>query len=353
MGTNYRNFLIIFISVSVFLGCSLFNKLKEKLSENKEGENIEKTENREETDRSYMDLEFYNSYIGVMNKLSESVENVQKAYLQNVPEPTTIKKNTFIIIVMADTYLGFLERDYKEQYRSMYDGGDLSKLEASEEMKTTVEGDFKDLLKSIDDYMKTADKVISYYKDGDFKSDLSKAVPYDEEMKNSYKKYEDADKKIMADLKKYKPEREVRDPDDYSNPDEKSVVILENAYFNTLDQADIYMEEFRKAPDKPDLVELRKQHDQLEKVFSEESAKVQDAPFTEKSKYLKYSYEDYFAKMVKGLFDSSNDYMKKMEKGNLKDYEYNNIYDAVIRNYNNVINSYNTSINNLNSFVVY
>lgn len=133
----------------------------------------------------------------------------------------------------------------------------------------------------------------------------------------------------------------------------KSVVILENAYFNTLDQADIYMEEFRKAPDKPDLVELRKQHDQLEKVFNEESAKVQDAPFTEKSKYLKYSYEDYFAKMVKGLFDSSNDYMKKMEKGNLKDYEYNNIYDAVIRNYNNVINSYNTSINNLNSFVVY
>jgi hypothetical protein len=348
---SFKNFLVIAISLTVLLGCSLINKVKEELAE--KTESVELTEEVEKTESSAMNLEYYNAYIGVLNKLSQSAENVQKSYLQNIPDPKTIKKGTFIIAIMADTYLGFLERDYKEQYRSLNDGGELSKLTASEEMQSTIEADFKELLKSIDDYMKTADKVISYYKDGDYKDDLSKAVPYDDEMKDAYKKYEDAYTKMMDDLDKFKPEREIKDPDDYSNPDEKSIVILENAYYSILDEADKYIEQFKKSPEKPDIPELRKRHDELEKVFGEQTAKVESAPFTDKSKYLKYNYEDYFSKMMTGLLDSSDEYMKKMEKGNLKDYEYNNTYDAVVRNYNNVINAYNSSINTLNSFVIY
>lgn len=351
MGKQIKKFLLISISVTVVFGCSLINKVKEELAEEKES--VDLTEEVEKTESSAMNLEYYNTYIGILNKLSQSAENVQKAYLQNIPDPKTIKKGTFIMAIMASTYLDFLERDYKEQYRSLNDGGELSKITASEDMQTTIEADFNALLKSIDEYLKTADKVISYYTDGDYKEDLSKTVPYDDEMKDAYKKYEDALDKIMDDLDKFKPEREVKDPDDYSNPDEKSIVILENAFYNTLDEADKYIEQFKKSPEKPDLAELRKRHDELEKVFKEESSKVMNAPFTDKSKYLKHNYEDYFSKMMEGLLDSSNDYMKKMEKGNLKDYEYNNVYDAVVRNYNNVINAYNSSINNLNSFVIY
>lgn len=346
-----KKFLLISISVTVLLGCSLINKVKEELSAEKE--NTEQTEKVEKTDNSAKNLEFYNKYIGVLNKLSQSAENVQKAYLQNIPDPKTIKKGSFIMAIMASTYLDFLERDYKEQYRSLHDGGELSKITASDDMQTTIEADFNELLKSINEYMKTADKVISYYTDGDYKDDLSKTVPYDDEMKDAYKKYEDALDKIMDDLDKFKPEREEKDPDDFSHPDEKSIVILENAFYNILDAADKYIDQFKKSPEKPDIPELRKRHDELEKVFNEETAKVMDAPFTDKSKYLKHNYEDYFSKMTEGLLDSSDDYMKKMEKGNLKDYEYNNAYDAVVRSYNNVINAYNTSINNLNSFVIY
>jgi hypothetical protein len=351
MNNPAKFILALFICVSIIFGCSLITKLKEEL--NKEGTTEEVV--KEETsgsESSYMDLEYYNKYIQESNDMSEALENVQNAYISNVPEPKSIKKSSLILVVMADTYLSFLDTELKDQDRSLNDGGELSKLEASGEMKETIEADYRDWMSTVKSYSETAKKVFAYYKNGDYKDDLSKAEPYDKEIQDKYKKCIDSYNKLLADLKKFKPEREMRDPDDYSNADEKSIVILENALYRVLDQADLYITEFKKN-EIPNPSELKKQQDELQKVFDEESAKVMEAPFTDKSKYLKYSFEDYFSKMVRQMLESSSDLIKVIESGNTKDYKYKNAYDAVTRNYNYVIDAYNSSINSLNSFVVY
>lgn len=352
MNNTAKFILALFICVGFTLGCSLITKLKEEL--NKE-DTTTLEEVKEETtgeEGSYMDLEYYNKYIGESNDMSEALENVQNAYISNVPEPKTIKKSSLILVVMADTYLTMLDTELRDQGRSLNDGGELSKLEASGEMKETIEADYRDWMSTIQSYIETAKKVFGYYKDGLYKEDLSKAEPYDKEIQDKYKKCIDSYNRLLADLKKFKPEREERDPDDYSNPDEKAVVILENALYRVLDQSDLYITEFKKS-DIPNAGELKKQQDELQKVFDEEYSKVMDAPFTDKSKYLKYSFEDYFSKMVKQMIESSGDLIKVIESGNTKDYKYKNAYDAVTRNYNYVIDAYNSSINTLNSFVVY
>ena len=342
---------VLVIAVSLVMGCSFITDLKEKLKG--EDENVEVTGKKEKMNNSAANLEFYNKYIEVSNKLSASVDNVHKHYLQTVPDARKVTKHSFIIIAIAGTYLDFLERDIKEQQRSLDDGGELSKLSADEEMQTTIETDFRELLKAISDYYKTADKVVSYYDSKDYQNDPSKAVPYDEEIINSYKTYENALNRLLDDLKKYKPVREERNPDDYKDPDEKSIVILGNAYDRVLDAAEEYSVEFKKSPDKPNLDELSKLHNNIEKILGEETAKVNSAPFTDRSKYMKYSYEDYFSKTVDNFLKSSNDYMKIMRKGSYKEWEFNNSYDAVVRNYNNIITSYNSAINSMNSFQVY
>ncbi len=351
MNNTSKFILALFICVAFILGCSMLNKLKEELGE-KEPEKETLKEVTTGDEGSYMDLEYYNKYIAESNDLSEALENVQNAYISNVPEPKSIKKGSMILVVMADTYLNFLDTELKDQDRSLNDGGELSKLEASEEMKETIEADYRDWMTTIRSYSETAKKVFAYYKNNDYKDDLSKAEPYDKEIQDKYKKCIDSYNKLIGDLKKFKPARDERDPDDYSNPDEKAVVILENALYKVLDQSDLYITEFKKS-DIPNADELKKQQDDLQKVFDEEYSKVMDAPFTEKSKYLKYSFEDYFSKMTRQLLESSADFIKVLETGNTKDYKYKNAYDAVTRNYNYVIDAYNSSINSLNSFVVY
>lgn len=351
MKNNIKFVFAVAIAISLVLGCSFIKDLKEKIKE--EDKEVKNTDDKEKMNNSAANLEFYNHYIEASNKLSGSVDNVHKYYLQTIPDPSKVTKNSLIIIAIADTYLGFLERDLKEQQRSLDDGGDLSKLSADEEMQTTIETDFRELMKQIDNYNKVADKVITYYNGNDFKDDLSKAVPYDEEIRNAYKNYENALNRLLDDLKKFKPAREERNPDDYKDPDEKSVVILGNAYDRILDAAEEYSTEFKKSPDKPNLDELRKLHDNVRNVYAQATTDVKAAPFTDKSKYMKYTYEDYFSQTIENFLKSSNDYMKIMQKGNYKEWEFNNAYDAVIRNYNNIITSYNSAINTMNSFQVY
>ena len=91
------------IAVSLVVGCSFITDLKEKLKEEEEGENVEVTDKKEKMNNSAANLEFYNQYIEVSNKLSASVDNVHKYYLQTIPDARKVSKNSLIMITIVNT----------------------------------------------------------------------------------------------------------------------------------------------------------------------------------------------------------------------------------------------------------
>src|SRR3990172_8438824 len=128
--------LAFFVAIFLIISCSSFNKLKEKLSSKKDTETTEqmvKEETKEVT--STDDIAFYNKYIEVSDKIQDEGDKVYKDYINDVPEPKTITKNSFIMAIRLSFSVGSLERLIKEYKRSYFDGGDLSKLNASSGMK--------------------------------------------------------------------------------------------------------------------------------------------------------------------------------------------------------------------------
>jgi len=341
----------------LIISCSTFNKLKEKLSSKKDSETTEQTigeETKEETreETSAEDLAFYNKYIEVSNKIQDAGEDVYKDYIGDVPDPKSINKGSFIIAVRLSFSVGSLERTIKEYNRSYFDGVELSKLNASSGMKNEIEGELKNLLKVLDDYYNIASKVSDYYSKGEFKKDLSKTVPYDEEMKSVYEKYKSAFDKFAGAIKKHKPKREKRDPESISNPDEKAVAILLNSYENTVDAAEVFYDSFNGTEYKGDISASKKAFEDFKNVFNDNKNTVLSAVFSEKTKYMKYSYEDYFVKMTNGFLDAGNKFYDEAPSAKNVN-EFNRLYDDVVNNYNYMITAYNTSINTVNTFKVY
>lgn len=345
--------LVVFLLVT---GCSLVSRLKEKLAKKDEDkkENVKTADEKEKTATSNEDdLKFYNAYIEVINKISSAAEDLQKDYISEVPDTKTLRKNSFVMVVSSSLQVNSLESVIKQYNRSFYDNGDLAKLRAdNEDMKKEVEGNFKATLTALEDYHKTAQKVIDYYKNKEYQNDLSLASGYDEEMKGAYNKYKDAFGRLNSSLKKYKPKRNQRNPDDYSNPDEKAVAILLNTYENSLERAEEFygrFEKFKRGDDTQPMIQSV--HD-VETGFAEDREKVLSAPFTDKTKYMKYSFEDYFSKTVNEFVNESMKFLK--QAGNKTgEKEFNDGYNNVVRYYNYMINAYNTSISTVNTFRVY
>lgn len=335
--------------------CSLFNSLKEKLSKKdkeQQKEDIVKEDKIEKT--SAEDLNFYNQYIAVVNKISEIIEQLHKSYLTDIPDPKNLRKGSFIMVVSTDIYAGNLERAVKDYKRSLFDNGELSKLNPSKkEMKSEVEGDLKELLEKLEDYNKTAKKVIEYYKNKDYETNMSAASGYDDEMKAKYNSAKESFDKFSESVKKYKPVREKRDPDKISNPDDKSVAVLMNTYENTLDGAEKFYEKFEKIEKSSGTDAISSVIDEFEKNFEMDKNKVESTEFTEKTKYMKYSFEDYFTKTVYDFIKQTRTFISKSQKGKMSDNEFNSEYDNVVNYYNYMINSYNSSIQVLNTFQTY
>jgi hypothetical protein len=269
-----------------------------------------------------------------------------------VPEPKSITKNTFIVAVGLSFSVGELERVIKDNKRSYYDGGELSKLNASGEMKNEIEGELKNLLKVMDDYYNAASKVSDYYTKGEYKKDNSSAVPYDEELKSSYDKYKSAFDKFSAAIKKHKPKREKRDPNSISNPDEKAAAILLNSYENTLGAAEGFYDAFNGLGYKDDITKSKNAFEDFRKTFIEDKNTVLSTEFTDKTKYMKYSYEDYFCKMTNGFIEAGKKFFDEAPSAKSST-EFNQLYDDVVNNYNYMITAYNTNINVVNMFHVY
>jgi hypothetical protein len=346
--------LALIIILLLAVSCSMVDKLKEKINSTKDKETTTEDNKKEQTKEvtSTDDIAFYNKYISVSNKIQEAGDKVQKDYYQDVPDPKSITKGTFIVAVSFSFSVGNLERTMKEINRSFYDGGELSKLKADSDMKGEIEGNLKSLLKAMEEYHTVAGKVSDYYTKGEYKKDISNAVPYDEQMKSAYEKYKAEFDKFSASIKKYKPKKERRDPNSISNPDERAVAMLMNSYENTLDRAEEFYEAFNGLEYKGDFSKAKDKFREFEAGFKEDKASVLSAEFTDKTKYMKYSYEDYFVKMTNMFIDAATKFFDEAP-GAKSLIEFNTKYDNVVNNYNYMITAYNTNINIVNTFKVY
>jgi hypothetical protein len=337
------------------MSCSFIDNLKEKLSGNKTEDNKEEvTKEVTAESTSENDIQFYNKHIDVLNKISEAVERFHKAYLDDVPAPGTIDKNSMIFVISSDVYLGMLERLHKDYKRSLFDNGELAKLTADNTaMKTEIEANLKDVLNVLEEYNNTSREVIDYYKNKGYETDASLSKSYDEKITNAYNKYKDAFDKLNESVKKHKPERPKRDPDKITNPDEKAVAVLMNTYENTLDRAEEFYTKFQKVEKTNDVSDLSKLLDEFEKKYNEDKNKVESTEFTEKTKYMKYNFEDYFNKTVTDFVKETRKFLDGVAGKKMKDDAFNRGYDNVINYYNYMINSYNSSIGVLNTFQSY
>lgn len=343
--------IIFFLATS----CSYINKLKEKISsKDKDSKETTKDGDKEETVErtSAEDFAFYNKYIEVSNKLQTAGDGVYKSFTSDIPAPKSITKTSFIMSVSFGFAVGQLGSTVKEQKRSFYDGGDLSKLKADNtEMKNEVEDKFKNLLRVMENYKETAQPVADYYSTGRFKEDLSKVEDYDTQMKEGDDKYREAFRKFNETLKKYKPKKETRDLESISDPDEKAVATLLNAYENTLDLAEPFYEKFETYDaNSKNQSELLAIVDDLEKGFAKEKERVLSAKFGDITKYYKYTFEDYFSMSVSSFVKEARTFLNDHKNGKLTKYDFNYKYDNVITYYNNLITAYNTNINVLNSY---
>jgi len=335
----------VFVFFSVMLGCSF---LKEKFSEEKE-----KTSKEEEA-ASPQDIIFYNKYLEISKNISNSVDNIQNGYIDIIPNPKKINKNSFIFLIGPQVQLGFLETTIKNYKRSLYDNGELSKLEAdNSDMKREIEKCFERLIPLTEAYMKTARKVIEFYTAGEYKKDLSKVVSYNNDIKQKYEEYEFMFDVFAETINKYKPKRIIRSPDDYSDPDEKVVVILQNALETTIEKAESFNKKFKEIDNNTDVTPLAEELRVFEKTFKLESEKVVLAEYSDMTKYMKYNFEDYFSKAVGDFISHADKFLDKMKRRNLSSSEFKQGYDDVILYYSLMITSYNTTLVTINMFQTY
>jgi hypothetical protein len=347
---NIKSFIPFFIAVFLLFGCS---KVKDYLkSIEKSSENAWEETSAEDTDVNK--VAFYNKYIDVMNSLSPYVDNFQKTYYESIPEPSSLTAKNYISFAGAQVSLSFMESEIKKHKRSYFEGGELSKLELKNAvMKNEIENSFKEYLAAVEIYYSNAFRVYEYYKDNNYKDDLPKAKVLDRDIKEKYSDYNTRFESFKSVLKKYKPVRKLKNPDDYSNNDEKAAVIMQNTVETTMDDAEKFYEKFSAVEMTTDITELKAELETFMKTFDNNRSKVLSAPFSEKSFYLKNSFEDYFSKMVYYFTNAAGELFKKMDKGNINQKEFGYAYDNAKNYYNYMVQAYNSTITILNSFRVY
>lgn len=343
--------VILFMSIGFLFGCSKVTKFFEEVKKETKTSTGGSDDSNEPASN---DVEFYNKYIDVLNTISPAVDSYQKMYYQSIPDPSKLTKSSFVMISITSIYISQIEDNLKKYKRSYFDGGELSKLHTSNEtMKTDIETAFKNFITSIETYKETAVRVNEYYKDNNFKDDLPKAKTMDNEIRIMYDEYSKSFDNFRDALKKYKPKRIVKNPDDISNPDEKAVAILQNVLEATIDEAEPLYESFSEVDANSDLTKFKTLTSEFKKNFENGKSRVASAPFTDKSKYIKHSFEDYFLKMANDFVTACEDFVKKSENGKLKGNSFNNEYDNVKNRYNYMVQAYNSTIGITNSFRVY
>jgi hypothetical protein len=347
----------LILAAVTFQSCSLIGDLKEKLGGGKE-ENKEVKEQTVPEDTygrpTQNDLQFYNKYIDVLNKISEAAERFHKSYLSDVPDPKSVTKQSLIFVIASDVYLGQVEQLLKNYQRSLFDKGELANLKPDNDtMKREIEASFKNLLGALDSYQNQAREVVNYYKNKGYQKDVSLAEGYDERLNNEYDNYKEAFDNFNNTVRKFKPQRTRRDPDKISDPGGRSVAILMNAYENTVDAADSFYNKFQDIENDSSTAELSKLLDDFEAGFKEETKKVESTDFTDRTKFMKYNFEDYFTKTVNDFVTETRKFLDRVNTKKLSMKNFNTGYDDVMNYYNYMINAYNSSIGTLNTYSNY
>ncbi len=94
---NFKFLLSLLTAFVLLTSCSYFKDSTTKNNDEShkvEGENPNKEKVLEKT--SLADLTFYNKYIDISNKISETADEVNKNFLTTVPDPSTISKGSFM-----------------------------------------------------------------------------------------------------------------------------------------------------------------------------------------------------------------------------------------------------------------
>lgn len=344
---SIKFFASVFVLISVLLSCTflekMFSELKEKSPDDKTAETT-----------FLQDIIFYNKYLEISRNISSAVDNIQKGYISVIPDPQKANRNSFIMMIGPEIQLGFLETTLKNYKRAFYDDGDLSKLEAdNSDMENDLEACFERLIPVVEDYMKTARKVVSFYKDNKYKNNLSKAVQYDKEIKQKYEEYEFVLDVYTDMLDKYKPIILIKDPDDYSDPDDKVMVIMQNALETTSNKGELINEMFKDINKNSDVTPIIEELSEFEKSFKVEQGKVMSAEYSEVTKYMKYNFEDYYSKTVKDFIAQADKFLDNMKDGKITDLEFKTGCDIVILYYNLMVTAYNSTLITIYSFQTY
>jgi hypothetical protein len=130
------------------------------------------------------------------------------------------------------------------------------------------------------------------------------------------------------------------------------VTVLTIAYENTADKAEEFYDSFIMVEYKGDLSEPKKILAEFEEVLKSEKSTVMNTEFTDKTKHLKYSYEDYFLKMSNMFLESAKKFFEGAPNAKNQN-EFNRLYDDVVTNYNYMISAYNTNINVIYTYQIW
>lgn len=332
-------------AVILFSGCSFVDTLMKKMDYKNKKENTVQQVKKPSYDD---DIKFYNEYTVSVNKLREAGEAVYKDFLRDIPEPGNVSKNSLIISVAFTLSTESLERTLKEYKRSFFDSGNLSRLKASETMKTEIGDSFRNLLNAMDEYYIVSQKVSEYYSRSEFKSDLSKVKIFNEQIKTAYENYSREVKSMTATLKKYKPKREARDPSAITDPDERASELMINSYGEILDAAEDFYDSFSELRYKGNKEAANGKFEEFLRVLDSNKRVIMSGEFTDKTKFMKYNFEDYFSKTANKFTETGKIFFNDFTEYKSENI-FNNKYNDVIQNYNYMVQSYNTSINSINS----
>ncbi|HRE41260.1 MAG TPA: hypothetical protein PLG90_07985 [Ignavibacteria bacterium] len=341
------SFFILISSISCNFITEKLTALKEEVMKESPNEDIFVSEEISDNENNFSteNVIFYNKYITATNSVTDETDRIQKSYLSMVPDIEKVKNNKYLTAAFFVSSVDNLSTILKNQNRSLYDDGELSKLKSgNSQMKKDIENSYSELLKNTEIYYETAKKIARYYDSKIYLEDPSLIRTYDEEIKLKYKENMIVADELFSVLESYKPTIKIRNPDDYKSNEEKSVIILLNAYGRILESGEKFHKDFKRWEKGDEISLLKADIEELKNVYESEKNKVMEFDFPEKTKFMKYSFEDYFEKMLTKFIEYAEKFFKITESKNAKEWEYTNAFSTLKSYYNYFVQSYNTNV---------
>lgn len=299
MNRNFSLKYLVVVVVSFFTlaGCSfLYEKVDNfaKKLEEKIGPLETPSLNEEISVSTLNDVIFYNKYLEAYYKFKRLGDDLYKNYKKDVPT-LEAAKNAFMVFVVYNIYLNNFEREIKSYDRSLFDGGDLSKLKANDpNMQQNLESAMRDLLRAGLLFHQNANNAYLFIKDNRKTAPVQKIKEYDDQFMSGFETFKESMAMYRKALDEIKPTIKTYNPDDFSG-NKKAIVILLNAYVEIMDSTSNFHHAILDNKI-TDINEVRENVNSLKNLFNRNFNNVMQAPFDDRSKFMKYGFEDYFKK---------------------------------------------------------